>query len=112
MRERRRKDSQEGAHRRTNYCGLAAGGSRWENDRDLPQAGIRQATFYNWRKQYAGLGVQELRELRWYEESLQQLLQLVSWSRKKRVQVLLAEAQERIRDLEQELDGEDRKRAA
>jgi putative transposase len=26
--------------------------------------GISQATFYLWKKQYAGLGVQELRELR------------------------------------------------
>jgi putative transposase len=26
--------------------------------------GVSQATFYLWKKQYAGLGVQELRELR------------------------------------------------
>jgi putative transposase len=26
--------------------------------------GISQATFYRWKKQYAGLGVQELRQLR------------------------------------------------
>jgi putative transposase len=26
--------------------------------------GISQATFYMWKKQYAGLGVRELRELR------------------------------------------------
>jgi putative transposase len=26
--------------------------------------GVSQATFYMWKRQYAGLGVQELRELR------------------------------------------------
>ena len=31
--------------------------------------GISQATFYNWKKQYAGLGVQELRELQVREEN-------------------------------------------
>lgn len=30
--------------------------------------GISQATFYMWKKQYAGLGVQELRELRQLRE--------------------------------------------
>ena len=30
---------------------------------------ISQATFYLWKKQYAGLGVQELRELRSWDEN-------------------------------------------
>ncbi len=43
--------------------------------------GISEATFYNWKKKYAGLGVPELRRLRQLEEENQQLKQLVAeWS--------------------------------
>jgi len=40
--------------------------------------GITQATFYNWKKKYGGLGVSELRRLRQLEEENNQLRKLVA----------------------------------
>lgn len=40
--------------------------------------GVSQATFYNWRKKYGGLGVNELRRLRQLEEENHKLKQLVA----------------------------------
>lgn len=40
--------------------------------------GISQATFYAWRKKFAGLGVSELRRLRQLEEENRKLKQLVA----------------------------------
>jgi putative transposase len=40
--------------------------------------GISEATFYNWKKKYAGLGVSELRKLRQLEEENRPLKQLVA----------------------------------
>jgi putative transposase len=40
--------------------------------------GISQATFYMWKKQYAGLGVQELRELRQLRDENNRLKRLVA----------------------------------
>lgn len=40
--------------------------------------GIRQATFYAWRKKFGGLGVAELRRLRQLEEENRKLKQLVA----------------------------------
>lgn len=40
--------------------------------------GISQATFYLWKKQYAGLGVQELRELRQLRDENGRLKKLVA----------------------------------
>lgn len=40
--------------------------------------GISEATFYNWKKKYGGLGVSELRRLRQLEEENARLKQIVA----------------------------------
>jgi putative transposase len=40
--------------------------------------GISQATYYSWKKQYAGLGIAELRELRQLREENARLKRLVA----------------------------------
>jgi putative transposase len=40
--------------------------------------GISDATFYNWKKKYGGLGVSEVRRLRQLEEENRKLKQLVA----------------------------------
>jgi putative transposase len=40
--------------------------------------GISDATYYNWKKKYGGLGVSELRRLRQLEEENRKLKQLVA----------------------------------
>ena len=40
--------------------------------------GISPATFYNWKKQYGGMGVSELLRLKQLEEENRQLKQLVA----------------------------------
>lgn len=40
--------------------------------------GISEATFYNWKKKFAGLGVSELRRLRQLEDENQRLKKLVA----------------------------------
>lgn len=42
------------------------------------QMGVSQATFFNWKKKYGGLGVAELRKLRQLEEENAQLKKLVA----------------------------------
>jgi putative transposase len=40
--------------------------------------GISEATFYNWKKQYAGMGITELAELRQLREENSKLKRLVA----------------------------------
>lgn len=40
--------------------------------------GISEATFYNWKKKYGGLGVSELRELRQLKEENSKLNQMIA----------------------------------
>lgn len=39
--------------------------------------GVAEATFYNWKKKYGGLGVSELRRLKQLEDENRQLKKLV-----------------------------------
>ena len=40
--------------------------------------GVAEATFYNWKKKYGGLGVSELRRLKQLEEENRQLKKLLA----------------------------------
>jgi len=42
------------------------------------QMGISEATYYNWKKKYGGLGVGEVRRLKQLEEENRKLKQLVA----------------------------------
>ena len=42
------------------------------------KTGISEATFYNWKKKYGGLGITELRTLRQLEEENSQLKKIVA----------------------------------
>jgi putative transposase len=42
------------------------------------QMGVSEATFYNWKKKYAGMGVSEVRENRQLREENAKLKQLVA----------------------------------
>lgn len=42
------------------------------------QLGVSQATFFNWKKKYGGMGVSELKKLRQLEEENYQLKKLVA----------------------------------
>lgn len=44
----------------------------------MPQAGISEATFYNWKKRYGGVGPSELRRMRQLEEENAKLKRLVA----------------------------------
>jgi putative transposase len=44
----------------------------------MPQAGISDATFYNWRKKFGGLGPSEVRRLKQLEEESSKLKRLVA----------------------------------
>jgi putative transposase len=42
------------------------------------QMGISEATFYNWKKKYGGLGVNELRQLKQLQDENAKLKQIVA----------------------------------
>ena len=76
---RRAEDAQERTHGRANRSGLC-GGSRAERrwGTVCRSLGISEATYYVWKKQYADLGVTELRELRQLREENERLKRLVA----------------------------------
>jgi hypothetical protein len=76
--ERRKDDAEEGSHGRADRGGVAAGRSWREGGRDMSESGISEGTYYAWKKQYAGLGISELRELRQLREENGRLKRLVA----------------------------------
>ena len=56
----------------------AAGGGGHGGSGGLPQGGITEATFYDWRKKYAGLMPSEMKRLRQLEEENGKLKKIVA----------------------------------
>jgi hypothetical protein len=48
--------AEETAHGSRDHFGAQAVRGRRQDNEHLPQAGVSQAAFYMWKKQYAGLG--------------------------------------------------------
>lgn len=49
-----------------------------KTDEICRQMGVSQATFYNWKRKFGGLGITELRKLRQLEDENAQLKKLVA----------------------------------
>ena len=60
------------------FCGYCGRPSRGNGGGGLPQARHQPASFYLWKKKYAGLGLSELRELRQLREENGKLKRLVA----------------------------------
>jgi len=66
------------AHRRTDHRRAEAERRRRESGGRLPEAGDHPGDVLPWKRQYAGLGVQELPELRQLREENGRLKRLVA----------------------------------
>ncbi len=66
------------AQRREDCVRVAAGGGRQESRRGCREMGISPQAFYSWKRKYAGLGLNELRELRQLREENRKLKTLVA----------------------------------
>jgi putative transposase len=62
----------------TDCLHFAAGGRRHGDRGGLPQGGISEATFYNWRKKYSGLTPPEMKRLRQLEKENGKLKKIVA----------------------------------
>jgi len=77
--ERRRDDAEESSQRRTDRDRVAARRKTGEKVADIcRKVGISEGTYYAWKKRYAGLGINELRELRQLREENGRLKRLVA----------------------------------
>ena len=63
---------------RTDRRDLEASGSRSSGDGSDPEAGISEQTFYRWKKQYVGLEVDQVRQMKQLQEENTRLKQLVA----------------------------------
>ena len=67
------------AHTEEQIVGVLRQGEAGEKGRDIcRKVGISEGTYYLWKKQYAGLGINELRELRQLREENGRLKRLVA----------------------------------
>ena len=76
--ERRRDDAEEGSYGRADRGGSAAEQAGEKVGDICRKVGISEGTYYAWKKQYAGLGISELRELRQLREENGRLKRLVA----------------------------------
>jgi len=74
----RRSDEEKSLHPRANLAGVASGEGGTVVGEIFRKLGVTEATFYRWRKQYAGLDVGELRELRALRAENTKLRQVVA----------------------------------
>jgi putative transposase len=68
----------EAIPRRTDRGGLEAGGSRCATWRADPEGGIPEQAFCRWKKQYVGLRVGQIRQLKQLQEENGRLKRLVA----------------------------------
>jgi putative transposase len=64
--------------RGANRLYFAAGGDGDTDRGSVPEGGVAEATFYNWRKKYTGLMPSEMKRLKQLEEENGKLKQLVA----------------------------------
>jgi putative transposase len=76
--ERRKDDAEEGSYGGADRCGAAAGAAGEKVADICRKVGISEGTYYAWKKQFAGLGITELRELRQLREENGRLKRLVA----------------------------------
>ena len=70
--------AKKGHPEETDYWRAEAVRKRREGGGYLRKLGVSQASFYTWKNQYAGMGVQELRELRQLRDENSRLKRLVA----------------------------------
>jgi putative transposase len=67
------------AHTEEQIVAVLRQGEAGEKVADIcPKSGISEGTYYTWKKQYAGLGINELRELRQLREENVRLKRVVA----------------------------------
>ena len=71
-------DAQEESHGRADRGGIAAGEAGARVAEICRKVGISQATYYLWKRQYSGVGVSELRELRQLREENGRLKRIIA----------------------------------
>ena len=71
-------DGEARTRRRGDSAGVAGSGVWGHGGRGLRKHGISQQSFYLWKKKYAGLGLQELRERRQLRDENAKLKRLVA----------------------------------
>ena len=74
----RRTDATEGAQRREDRIRVAAGRGGKKVAEVCREMGVSPQAFYSWKRRYAGVGLNELRELRQLREENRKLKTLVA----------------------------------
>jgi putative transposase len=75
---RRRINAEKRTYRRADSIRVAADGSGKKVSEIVREMGVSQQAFYSWKRKYAGLGLNELRELRQLRDENRKLRTLVA----------------------------------